>query len=75
MLMSKTELDQRLALMSSLGVTAQHQQYLIDSANDDECKDFIKLVDELSSAALWLADASSDVAIKRFTQSITRYSY
>ena len=63
--MSKNELDKRLGLMSSLGVTAKHQQYLIDSANDDECKDFIKLVDELSSAALWMADASSDIAIKK----------
>ena len=32
-IMSKNELDKRLGLMSSLGVTAKHQQYLFECQN------------------------------------------
>lgn len=54
MIISKEELKNRLDIMSDLGVQDKYKGYLIDSVNDDECADFVSLVDDLSSKAWWL---------------------
>lgn len=69
MIISKEELKNRLDIMSDLGVQDKYKGYLIDSVNDDECADFVSLVDDLSSKAWWLcASAGNREAKERMEQ-------
>lgn len=60
MLLTKEELSERIGVMGELGVSQMHQNYLIESANDNEFEDIIRLIDALSSKALAIAVASGD---------------
>lgn len=64
MIISKEELKSRLDIMSDLGVRDKYKGYLIDSVNDDECADFVSLVDDLSSKAWWLCASSGSNEVK-----------
>lgn len=69
MLISKEDLSNRLDIMSELGVQEKYSAQLIDSVNDQECADFISLVDDLSSKAWRLcASADSNEAKERMEQ-------
>lgn len=58
MLMSPEELRDRLCFMSEIGISEKHKQLLIDSANDSEYEDVIRLIDIISSKAMEIAVAS-----------------
>lgn len=55
MLISRKELEYRLDTLEMIGVSKVHQQYLIDSVNNEQYEYFIKLVDELSSSVFMMA--------------------
>lgn len=65
MLISQEELKNRLDIMSNLGVSHIHRKYLIDSVNDSSFEHFVQAVDNLSSKALLLGNASNHDAMRK----------
>jgi hypothetical protein len=59
MILNKKELDERIELMGILGISSAHQDYFIQSANDEAYKGVIELIDKVSSKAFAIGVASS----------------
>jgi len=58
MILNKKELEERIELMGILGISSAHQDYFIQSANDEAYKGVIELIDKVSSKAFAIGVAS-----------------